>query len=191
MSKWKLLLTILCGGCVLAASACNDEDVAISSTGISGVFSSESVVSGDEIEDSSFESTILESETEDSSLESISSERDSSVEPHTHTWECKVILSATCTERGILLKECVCGEEEYQEIRAGHKYNCETTISPTCEEKGEKTYSCTNGCGGSYTEEIPELGHDYDDGEVTIQPTCKSLGMKFHSKYVPLPRFLP
>ena len=53
------------------------------------------------------------------------------------------------------------------------------TTLPTCEDKGVKTFSC--GCGESYTEEVPALGHAYDDGTVTTQPTCEDKGVKTYT----------
>lgn len=52
------------------------------------------------------------------------------------------------------------------------------TKEPDCIGKGVKTYTCT-GCGDTYTEEIPALGHDWpDEDEYTVitPATCTSQG---------------
>lgn len=51
-----------------------------------------------------------------------------------------------------------------------HDYTVTITKEPTCTEEGEKTYTCE--CGDSYTEIIPKLGHNYEDG------TCTNCGEK-------------
>lgn len=48
------------------------------------------------------------------------------------------------------------------------------TLNPTCEDSGIITYSCS--CGKAYTEEIPALGHDWNDGEIILESTCESEG---------------
>lgn len=78
-----------------------------------------------------------------------------------------------------------------------HNYVGETTKEPTCTESGEKTYTCD--CGDSYTEEIPAIGHHYENGEctdcgekdpnhvhsyteaVTKEPTCTEAGEKTYT----------
>ena len=43
----------------------------------------------------------------------------------------------------------------------GHNYdNGVETTAPTCTVEGVKTFTCKNGCGDTYTEEIAALGHD-------------------------------
>lgn len=52
------------------------------------------------------------------------------------------------------------------------------TKEPDCIEKGVKTYTCT-GCGDTYTEEIPALGHDWPDTNsytVVTPATCTVQG---------------
>lgn len=44
-----------------------------------------------------------------------------------------------------------------------HRYAEQITVEPTCTEAGLKTCTC-EGCGDSYTEEIPALGHNFVDG---------------------------
>ena len=83
---------------------------------------------------------------------------------HVHTEEIIPGKDATCTETGLTEgKKCSdCGEilieQEVIEV-LGHDYDDGVvTKEPTTTEKGEKTYTCQReGCGYSYTEEIPEL----------------------------------
>ncbi len=46
-----------------------------------------------------------------------------------------------------------------------------TKTEPDCDTPGSITYICIN-CKGSYTDPVPELGHDYEDG------VCKECGAK-------------
>ncbi len=51
------------------------------------------------------------------------------------------------------------------------------TAEPTCLEKGSKERVCSS-CGYSYeTKAIVALGHDYDNGTVTIKATCEKDGV--------------
>lgn len=103
---------------------------------------------------------------------------------HEHSYTEKVTKAPTCTEKGEKTYTCTCGHSYAEEIPATghhygdddkctgcgelnpdhkHNYTGKVTKEPTCTEKGEKTYIC--GCGDSYTEEIPALGHNFVDGE--------------------------
>lgn len=103
---------------------------------------------------------------------------------HKHSYTETITKEPTCTEAGEKTFTCDCGDSYTEEIAAkGHRYgdddkctDCgelnpdhkhsyteKVTKEPTCTEKGEKTYTC--GCGDSYTEEIPALGHNFVDGE--------------------------
>ena len=56
----------------------------------------------------------------------------------------------------------------------GHKHTYSSQITQaTCTQKGLITYTCS--CGKSYTEEIPELGHD-ETTHVAQAPTCTGIG---------------
>ncbi len=95
--------------------------------------------------------------------------------PAGHSWkDGEVTTEPTCTEAGEKTYTCSkCHETKTEEIAAlGHNYNDgEVTIEPTCGKAGVKTYTCENGCGDSYTEEIPATGeHEYE--EKLIEATC-------------------
>ena len=52
----------------------------------------------------------------------------------------------------------------------GHDYEAVVT-ELTCKERGFTVYTCTR-CGDTYTDAYTEaLGHDWDEGTVTIEPT--------------------
>ncbi len=57
-----------------------------------------------------------------------------------------------------------------------HSYAASGSQNATCEENGYVTYRCS--CGDSYTETIPAIGHDYDNGKVTTTAGCESEGVK-------------
>ena len=85
----------------------------------------------------------------------------------------------TCTEPGWNAYETCsrCDYTTYVEIAAqSHDYRASVT-APSCMEQGFTTYTCTR-CGDSYKDhETAALGHDWDRGMITIQPTETSTGV--------------
>ena len=79
------------------------------------------------------------------------------VAPHTHVWS-----DATCTEPA----KCECGETQGEAL--GHDLVTHTETLPTCTETGltagEECTRCDHKTG---MEEIPALGHDYNEGQCT------------------------
>ena len=67
---------------------------------------------------------------------------------------------------------------EFVRLTAVHRYDNEVTKEPTCTEEGVKTYTC-RGCGESYDDPIPALGHDYT--EEVIEPGCTVDGCTLHT----------
>ena len=58
----------------------------------------------------------------------------------------------------------------------GHKYST-TETAPDCENKGYTTYTCSV-CGDSYADDyVPALGHEWDEGVVTKDPTYTETGV--------------
>ena len=57
-----------------------------------------------------------------------------------------------------------------------HEYTVSIIIEATCTETGKKEYRCS--CGDSYIEEIPAIGHTWDNGTETKAPTCEEPGKK-------------
>ena len=82
-----------------------------------------------------------------------------------HDFEIKDTKPATCSEMGIITRECKkCSlvEEEKTDI-IDHVYEeAEIVKNPSCTEKGEQITVCIN-CGKENTKEIPAMGHK-DDG---------------------------
>ncbi len=59
-----------------------------------------------------------------------------------------------------------------------HKNTVEGVKTPAaCEDDGVKTITCSD-CGNVSEETIGKLGHDWDDGKVTTEPTAESKGVK-------------
>ena len=57
-----------------------------------------------------------------------------------------------------------------------HSYTAAVT-APTCTEAGYTTYTCS--CGDSYVDdEVPALGHSWDEGTVTKEPTETEKGVR-------------
>lgn len=61
-----------------------------------------------------------------------------------------------------------------------HVYEREVTKAPTCTEKGIETFTCKL-CNDTYTDEIPALGHDWDNGTVTKAPACEEEGVRTYT----------
>ena len=75
---------------------------------------------------------------------------------------------------------------EIQFIRTGecdHDYTS-THVDPTCTEWGKDIYTCSK-CGVTYDDVVDgrddPLGHDWDEGEITVAPTAQAAGlMTYH-----------
>lgn len=66
--------------------------------------------------------------------------------PHTHSFgKWMVTTNATCTESGIMTRECDCGQTERMEVAAtGHHWDDgKVTKEPTETSDGEFTFTCT------------------------------------------------
>lgn len=82
------------------------------------------------------------------------------------------VTAATCTTTGYSTNYCVlCGRTNIDSFTEalGHTPNEEgtTVVDPTCTEIGTNTYVCAN-CGKTQVEEIPALGHTYENGVCTV-----------------------
>lgn len=116
--------------------------------------------------------------------------------PHEHVHEYgkwNVTTEATCTENGMMCRECECGEKEYKTIAAtGHSFtNWYVTHAPTCTENGEEHRTCAN-CDYYETRTIEANGHSYGDNALsisedgttaTIDYVCKVCNEELHSPY--------
>ncbi len=99
-----------------------------------------------------------------------------------HSWDDgKITAEPSETEEGEKTYTCtVCGEIKIEKLPV-KEHECEympgNVIEPTCTEEGYTVYSCT--CGDSYVDDrTPALGHDWDEGEVTKEPSETEEGEK-------------
>ena len=96
------------------------------------------------------------------------------------------VVTATVRQSGVESEKKLTGSETVlfvYEKAAEHTHSFDegkVTTEPTCTEKGVKTFTCS--CGETKTEEIPALGHDWneptytwkdDNSECTALRTCK------------------
>ena len=59
--------------------------------------------------------------------------------------------------------QCVCKNDSSHVEKEDHKWDQgKVTKQPTCTDQGIKTFTCSI-CGGSYTQAIPALGHNYGE----------------------------
>lgn len=98
-----------------------------------------------------------------------------------HSHEASV-TAPTCTEQGYTTYTCSkCGDTYVADYTdpTGHTFGEWTeTKAPTCTEKGEKSRTCET-CGHVETEQIPALGHSYQD--TVVEPTPESDGYTEHT----------
>ena len=96
-----------------------------------------------------------------------------------HDWSDWAPLQApTCTAPGSETRSCArCGEKENRAVSAlGHDYQ-DTVISPSCTEQGYTIHTCSR-CEDSFRDTYMDpLGHDWDDGVVTVEATYTSIGV--------------
>lgn len=71
----------------------------------------------------------------------------------------------------------VSGSDFAEEYQPEHEHFYEAAYyDPTCTEAGYTYYYCS--CGDSCTEEgAPALGHSWDEGVVTLEPTTETEGV--------------
>ena len=88
-------------------------------------------------------------------------------------------VQPTCTTEGRKSRHCkLCGKsEDVQSIPAGHTYGEWTvSVAPGCTQAGERKKTCS-ACQDVVTEEIPAIGHAWDDAPtVDKAPTCTEEG---------------
>ena len=102
-------------------------------------------------------------------------------EGHTHA-HVAMTTNPTCTEKGLITYTCSCGDVYTVEIPAlTHEIKVHQAQEPTCAEIGWEEYeTCEReGCGYSTYKEISATGeHTWDEGVITIAPTCTEKGIK-------------
>lgn len=88
---------------------------------------------------------------------------------HTHSFEqWETSKNPTCTEDGIKIRYCSCGEMQSQNIPAlGHNEVIDKNIEPTCTKTGLTEGKHCSLCGEVLVaqEEIPASGHTFENGE--------------------------
>ena len=100
---------------------------------------------------------------------------------HEHSYT-DTVVAATCTEQGYTLHECACGES-YKDTYTdalGHDTELKNTKSATCTVDGYTGDEICKVCGKTVKsgEAIKAIGHKWDDGKVTKEPTETSEGTK-------------
>ncbi len=104
------------------------------------------------------------------------------LQEHVHEYgKWHVMTEASCTEDGLMYRECMCGEKEYKSITATGHTESEwiTKSAPTCTEAGEKYKECT------VCHELLEMGiisasgHSYKPA--VTEPTCAKQGYTTHT----------
>lgn len=97
-----------------------------------------------------------------------------------HTWDNGTVTTEpTETAPGERTHTCViCGQTKTAPIPATgtHDYQFTKNIAPSCTEAGYDLYTCS-GCGATEKRNVkPALGHKWDSGTVTAEPTEKDPG---------------
>lgn len=102
--------------------------------------------------------------------------------PHEHNYsKLEKNKSAKCTEPGVKIYSCECGDKKLQTIPAyGHSYGAWKVIAVTCEQDGYTKRTCGI-CGDVEKKDMVEkLGHDFLLEKVT-EPNCEAPGMEEYS----------
>ena len=99
-----------------------------------------------------------------------------------HTWDNgKVTTEPTETTPGVRTFTCaVCGQTRTETIPATgvHDYQFTRNVAPTCTADGYDLYTCS-GCGATEKRNSkPALGHKWDSGTVTTEPTETTPGVR-------------
>ena len=98
---------------------------------------------------------------------------------HIHSYISSETTHATCTQPGVMLYICDCGNN-YTETLAAKGHNYDSVVTPaTCTADGYTTHTCS-GCGDMYTDNIVTApGHNYDS--VITPKTCTTDGYTTHT----------
>jgi uncharacterized repeat protein (TIGR02543 family) len=108
-----------------------------------------------------------------------------------HNWNDGVVVTApTITTAGVKLVTCeTCGNTKLVDIPklegCDHEEEVIPAVEATCTEKGKTAGKKCSKCGEilEAQTDIPALGHDWDDSEITKEATCSETGIKtFHCK---------
>ena len=99
-----------------------------------------------------------------------------------HTWDNGTVTTEpTETTPGVRTFTCaVCGQTRTETIPAtgAHDYQFTKNVAPTCTADGYDLYTCS-GCGATEKRNSkPALGHKWDNGTVTTEPTETTPGVR-------------
>ena len=102
-----------------------------------------------------------------------------------HTWDNgKVTTEPTEKDPGVRTFTCaVCGATRTETIPAtgAHDYQFTRNVAPTCTADGYDLYTCS-GCGATEKRNSkPALGHKWDSGKVTTEPTETTPGVRTYT----------
>lgn len=104
---------------------------------------------------------------------------------HTHVYEEQITKAATCTQAGEKTETCkFCGDALIKEIPAtGHTVAINPAVEATCVQPGKTEGSHCSICGEVILEQksVPALGHMWDEGTITKEPTCTENGEKTYT----------
>ena len=100
-----------------------------------------------------------------------------------HAWDAgRTVKEASCTQEGEILYTCErCGETDRQPLpTVPHTLVTEPGKEATCTESGMTEGQYCSVCGEVFAEqtEIAALDHLWDEGKVTLEPTCGADGVR-------------
>ncbi len=103
-----------------------------------------------------------------------------------HAWDNGVVTTEpTCTTEGVKTYTCA-NDATHTKTEAiainpdAHKIVDKVVVDATCTEAGSETGTCEL-CQEKVVVEIPALGHDWDEGKVTKEPTADAEGEKTYT----------
>lgn len=106
---------------------------------------------------------------------------------HEHVWgEGAITTKPTCTTPGVKTYTCsVCQKTKTEEIPAtGHQHTEVRNVKEaTCKEEGYTGDTYCTDCGEKLSsgESTAKKAHDWDEGKVTTEATCKNTGVKTYT----------
>lgn len=166
---WLLLIICACLFSVLGCIHEKDEQ----NNDSHGTETTEDVTDSDGSVDSA-RSTELDTESiVDSDSDSADESNTESETAHNHLFgEWYVIAAPTCTDAGVEMRACACGEAERRAIdKLGHEYGqWETVNQPTCTENGRESRKCV--CGMTEERILPLSEHEYGEWQTFKAVKC-------------------
>lgn len=119
------------------------------------------------------------------------------IDANAHDWGEWDITPATEQAEGSMTRTCRHNSAHKETItipKLNHEHHLShvAAIAATCTEAGQKEYWLCSGCGNKYASDgtnpdliadivVPALGHSWNNGSVTTDPTCTETGVKTFS----------